>query len=70
MNCEDCGDYQPRRTACIHCGLLVCSHCWHHFHRCEADHERSQCQHFHAYAIHGRNYVQQLRARHANEVMK
>ena len=30
--CEDCGDYVPRRTRCADCGFLICRWCYHHAH--------------------------------------
>jgi hypothetical protein len=30
--CEDCGDECRRRTRCLNCGMLVCRHCYHHWH--------------------------------------
>lgn len=42
--CGDCGDLVKRRRLCHHCQLMVCNHCWHHVHRCEPGHKKSECR--------------------------
>ena len=48
--CEDCEEEieeGQRRIRCVHCNLLVCGFCWHHFHRCEPGHSRAECWSIH-----------------------
>jgi len=42
--CEDCGEAAKRRKQCFHCGLYVCSWCWHHCHQCWPGHTRERCR--------------------------
>lgn len=44
FGCGDCGDLVKRRRLCPHCQLMVCGHCWHHVHRCEPGHKKSECR--------------------------
>lgn len=61
--CEDCGDSCRRRIRCFHCGLLVCSWCWHHVHRCEPNHTRDKCFSLQSYKRYGKEYLSRVRAR-------
>ena len=68
-DCEDCGDVaEGRRLRCFHCGLLVCGWCWHHVHRCEPGHTRSECRNLARYLARPagpdrRRWIERVRAR-------
>jgi hypothetical protein len=61
--CEDCGDYVPRRVLCYHCGLYVCRACWNHKHRCEPGHTPDKCASLALYRKFGRPFLMRVRAR-------
>lgn len=57
VKCEDCGSECKRRIRCFHCGLLVCSWCWGHVHRCEPGHKRENCNSYKAYKKYGKRFL-------------
>lgn len=59
--CEDCGEKVRRRIRCFHCGLLVCSWCWGHVHRCEPGHKKENCRSYKYYKKYGMPLIKQLR---------
>jgi hypothetical protein len=61
--CEDCGDPCKRRKQCYHCGLFVCSSCWHNEHKCEPGHSRDKCFSLKSYRRFGKDFLTRLRVR-------
>lgn len=59
--CEDCGNEQKRRVRCYHCGLLICSWCWHYIHCCEPSHTKDKCIQYNMYKKHGLSFLKRVR---------